>query len=155
MAAAYITNPCLNQLFHQELQKMMIFKFYHSLPSSIKNHFFSLSLSPFYYHEFIDCYLCIILQLQSLFFLMLKLSQIWPLSFRHVPSLFEHFLAFWHNEMSQAYLLLSLPQTGAALVKKDIQKPRSEHQARSVLLGSLNEHFFKLRCNYYMTKFTL
>lgn len=37
---------------------MVILKFYHYLHSSIKNHFFSLS--PFYHHEFIGCYLCIL-----------------------------------------------------------------------------------------------
>ena len=37
---------------------MVIFKFYHSLHSSIKKSHFSFS--PYYYHEFIGCYLCIL-----------------------------------------------------------------------------------------------
>ena len=58
MAITSITNPCLNQLFHQELQKMVIFKFIIICILLFKKSLFSLS--PFYYHEFIDCYLFIL-----------------------------------------------------------------------------------------------
>ena len=58
--------------------------------------------------------------LLSLFILMFKVSQIWPVGvlllwllcpFNRSPSFFKSFLIFWHNEMFQAHLVLSLSRS--------------------------------------------
>lgn len=70
-----------------------------------------------------------------LFILIFKLAQIWPLRapsrgifcpFNRSPSLFEHFLALWHNKISQVQLFLFLSQAWNQLFLQGARAPFRE-----------------------------